>query len=58
MSAFKTLWSSWREKSANLSRWVLIPGICYLELLFHYWIGAEFAPELTGTLLGFGLCLG
>ena len=58
MSIFKTLWSSWREKSANLSRWVLIPGICYLELLFHYWIGAEFAPELTGTLLGFGLCLG
>ena len=58
MDKFKPIWKMWKEKSANLARWVLIPTICYLELLFHYWIGGAFTPALFLTLIGFALCLG
>lgn len=58
MDKFKPIWKKWKEKSANLARWVLIPTICYLELLFHYWIGGVFSPDLFLTLIGFALCLG
>lgn len=54
----RTVWQKWTEKSANLGRWILIPTICYLELLFHYWIGGTFTPALLLTLIGFALCLG
>ena len=58
MNKLKSYWKIWREKSGSLGRWLMIPTVCYLELLFHYWIGAEFTPSLLFTLLGFGLCLG
>ena len=58
MKALKPLWEGWRKKSANLSRWVMIPTVCYLELLFHYWVGSEFTPVLFLNLIGFALCLG
>ena len=58
MNFIKTLWHIWIRKSSSLSRWVIIPAVCYLELLFHLWIGGAFTPEITGTLLGFALCLG
>ena len=58
LDKIKPIWNKWKEKSANLGRWVLIPTICYLELLFHYWIGGAFTPALFLTLIGFALCLG
>lgn len=58
LDKIKPIWNKWKEKSANLGRWVLIPTICYLELLFHYWIGGAFTPSLFLTLIGFALCLG
>ena len=58
MNKLKSYWKIWREKSGSLGRWLMIPTVCYLELLFHYWIGAEFTPSLLFALLGFGLCLG
>ena len=58
MNKLKSYWKIWREKSGSLGRWLMIPTVCYLELLFHYWIGGEFTPSLLFTLLGFGLCLG
>ena len=58
MNKLKSYWKIWREKSGSLGRWLMIPTVCYLELLFHYWIGGEFTPALLFTLLGFALCLG
>lgn len=58
MRFIESFWKRWKEKSVNLSRWVIIPTVCYLELLFHYWINGTFSPELVGTMLGFALCLG
>ncbi|MGM9603546.1 MAG: hypothetical protein ACI3XG_00600, partial [Faecousia sp.] len=58
MNTLKSLWANWRMKSANLSRWLMIPAVCYLELLFHYWVGGEFTPALFLNLVGFALCLG
>lgn len=58
MYFLEKLWRRWKKYSVNLSRWVTIPGICYLELLFHKWIGGDFSPEILFTLLGFSLCLG
>lgn len=58
MNEIKAIWAKWRALSANLHRWIMIPTVCYLELLFHHWVGAEFTPALFLNLLGFGLCLG
>ena len=58
MKLAKDLWAKWRKRSANLSRWIIIPAVCYLELLFHFWVGGEFSPAMLMNLLGFGLCLG
>lgn len=58
MSTLNNLWKGWRTASANLSRWVMIPTVCYLEFLFHHWAVGDFSPVLCFTLLGFALCLG
>lgn len=58
MNTLKNLWKGWRTVSANLSRWVMIPTVCYLEFLFHHWAVGDFSPVLCFTLLGFSLCLG
>ena len=34
-----SLWQIWKQKSANLSRWMLPVAVCFLELLFHIWVG-------------------
>ena len=49
MNKLKSYWKKWQEKSGSLCRWLMIPTACYLELLFHYWIGGEFTPELLFT---------
>lgn len=54
----KKYWSLWWEKSGNVSRWLMIPTVCYLELLFRFWTGGSFAPGFFIELIGFAVCIG
>lgn len=47
-----------RNPFKNLARWILIPAVIYLELLFHLWIGGSFAPMQILNLVGFAAALG
>ena len=46
MNEIKAIWAKWRALSANLHRWIMIPTVCYLELLFHHWRSEEHTSEL------------
>ena len=41
MGKTKSLWNCWKKNSSNLFRWLLPVAVCYLELLFHYWVGGS-----------------
>lgn len=58
MNAWFSIWSAWRRISGRFCRWLLIPALCFLELLFHFWVGGEMSPVLILELMGFSLCLG
>ena len=58
MSKTKSLWNSWKNKSSNLSRWLLPVAVCFLELLFHFWVGGSVSLAALLNLMGFscGAC--
>ena len=45
-------------RTAVPARWLLIPGVCFLELLFHVWVGGACTPALLLSLLGVSACFG
>jgi len=58
MRTEKNIWPVWKTKSAELSRWLLPVAVCFLELLFHLWVGGSFSPAILLTLAGFALAFG
>lgn len=58
MRTEKTIWTIWKTKSAQLSRWFLPVAVCFLELLFHLWVGGSVSIAATLNLLGFSLAFG
>lgn len=58
MSAEKSIWYVWKSKSMNLSRWLLPVAVCFLELLFHFWVGGSISVASVLNLLGFALAFG
>lgn len=53
-----TLWQKWKNYSGSLCRWMLIPTVCYLELLFHYWVAGSFGAGQFLELVGASLVVG
>lgn len=53
-----SLWNVWKTKSAGLSRWLLPVAICFLELLFHFWVGGSVSAAAILNLTGFSLAFG
>lgn len=58
MKVHSSLWQKWKDCSGNTSRWILLPAVCYLELLFHYWVSGSFTAGQIMDLVGFSLCVG
>ena len=58
MSSEKSLWQLWKQKSTNLSRWLLPAAVCFLELLFHVWVGGSVSLAAILNLIGFSLAFG
>lgn len=48
----------WKKKSAELSRWLLPVAVCFLELLFHFWVGGSVSVPAFLNLIGFSLAFG
>ena len=51
-------WLRWKQKSASLSLWLLPVAVCFLELLFHIWVGGTLSVEAMLNLVGFSLLFG
>lgn len=58
MQTETSIWHLWKSKSANLSRWLLPIAICFLELLFHFWVGGSISAASLLNLVGFALAFG
>lgn len=58
MSAEKSKWHVWKNKSADLSRWLLPVAVCFLELLFHFWVSGSMSVASMLNLVGFSLAFG
>ena len=58
MHTNKTIWTVWKNKSADLSRWFLPAAVCFLELLFHVWVGGSISAAAILNLAGFALAFG
>lgn len=58
MRTEKSPFSGWKQKSANLSRWLLPVAVCFLELLFHIWVGGSVSVAAFLNLIGFSLAFG
>lgn len=58
MRTIKTIWNVWKTKSASLSRWFLPVAVCFLELLFHIWVGGTISAAAIFNLVGFSLAFG
>ena len=58
MDAVKSYWKQWRSRSAELSRWLLPVAVCFLELLFHFWVGGSVSLAAVLNLAGFALVFG
>ena len=58
MRTENSLWKKWKNKSANLSRWLLPVAVCFLELLFHFWVGGSVTLAAFLNLVGFSLAFG
>lgn len=54
----RTLLSHWKIKTAGMSRWLLPVAVCFLELLFHFWIGGSLSVASLLNLVGFSLAFG
>ena len=58
MDNAKKHWNIWKTKSADLSRWLLPVAVCFLELLFHFWVGGSVSMAAVLNLVGFSLAFG
>ena len=58
MQKIKNKWNLWKGKSAQLSRWLLPVAVCFLELLFHFWVGGSISFAAVLNLVGFSLAFG
>ena len=58
MGTIKSLWKLWKSRSTELSRWLLPVAVCYLELLFHFWVGGSVSLGSLLNLTGFALAFG
>lgn len=49
-----------KEKTwfSSISRWMVPVAVCFLELLFHIWVGGSISVSAALTLIGFSLVLG
>lgn len=47
-----------RRYLAPWRQWMLIPSLCYLELLFRIWIGGSLNPLVLMMLIGSSVCVG
>ena len=54
----KTIWKKWKTKSPQLSRWFVPVAVCFLELLFHLWVGGTVSFAAVLNLTGFALAFG
>ena len=54
----KTIWKKWKTKSSQLSRWFVPVAVCFLELLFHLWVGGTVSFAAVLNLTGFALAFG
>lgn len=54
----QSFWRIWKTKSADLSRWALPVSVCFLELLFHFWVGGSLTAAAVLNLIGFSLAFG
>jgi len=58
MDTSRPLWHTWRTMSATVSRWFLPTSICFLELLFHIWVGGSISAAAALNLIGSALAFG
>ena len=58
MDNIKSVWQNWKQASRDLSRWILPAAVCFLELLFHFWLGGSWSGAVLLNLLGFSLAFG
>jgi len=58
MRTKKDIWNIWKTKSATLSRWFLPVAVCFLELLFHFWVGGTISVAAILNLVGFSVAFG
>lgn len=58
MQENNSFWQVWKKKSANLSLWMLPVAVCFLELLFHIWVGGTVSVAAMLNLMGFSLAFG
>ena len=58
MQSIKTIWNQWKRRSTGLSNWLLPAAVCFLELLFHFWIGGSLSLASVLNLVGFSLAFG
>ncbi len=58
MDTSSSLWCAWKQRTASLSQWLLPVAVCFLEILFHIWIGGSFSVASALNLIGFSLVLG
>lgn len=58
MNFDKSIWHVWKTKSANLALWLLPAAVCFLELLFHFWVGGSLSAASLLNLIGFSLAFG
>lgn len=47
-----------KNKTIHLSRWLLPAAVCFLELLFHFWVGGSLSIASLLNLVGFSLAFG
>ncbi len=58
MHTVTSMWDTWKTKSIHLSRWLLPAAVCFLELLFHFWVGGSVSAAVILNLVGFSLAFG
>ena len=58
MNEKKSFWQIWKQKSVSLSLWMLPAAVCFLELLFHVWVGGTISAASMLNLMGFSLAFG
>lgn len=58
MNTIKSLWHNWKNISSSFPRWLLPVVVCFLELIFHFWVGGSISAFSVLSLIGFALAFG